>query len=133
VLADGLNAASAARSGAASATLAVMSATPIFIDVFVDPNDNAPEGCGLRFKTEQPPRRAARVRLDDRWYDVVGWSSSDGGSACAAYAALIEDSSAGTAMLVYGGDWGIRLSSSDAAPVGESHLVLDESAVELLA
>jgi hypothetical protein len=113
-----------------------MAGTPLFIDVFVEPNDNAPEGCGLRFKSEESARRAARVRLDDRWYEVVGWSSSDGGSACDAWAARVEDSSAGTAMLVYGGDWGIRLLSpdgdGDGDPLGESHLVLDESAVELL-
>lgn len=109
-----------------------MSATPIFIDVFVEPNDNAPEGCGLRFKSEQPPRRAARVRLDERWYDVVGWSSRDGGSACAAMAAVVEDSSAGTATLVWGGDWGLRLLDGRKAPVGESHLVLEHSDVELL-
>ncbi len=106
---------------------------PVFIDVFVEPNDNAPEGCGLRFKTEQPPRIARRIELDGRWHDVVGWSSSAGGSACPAQAALVEDSGAGTAMLVYGGDWGIRLSPVDGgAAVGESHLVLDPSAVELL-
>jgi hypothetical protein len=105
---------------------------PIFIDVFVEPNDNAPEGCGLRFKSESAPRIARRVQLDGRWHDVVGWSSAADGSACVAQAALVEDSGAGTAMLIYGGDWGIRLTPVDGgAPVGESHLVLDESAVEL--
>ena len=109
-----------------------MSAEPIFIDVFVEPNDNAPEGCGLRFKTEQAPRAVRRVALDGTWHEVVGWSSAGGGSPCPAHAALVEDSGAGTAMLIYGGDWGIRLSPvGGGATVGESHLVLDESAVEL--
>jgi hypothetical protein len=110
-----------------------MGGEPIFIDVFVEPNDNAPDGCGLRFKTEERPRVARRVQLDGQWHEVVGWSSAGGGSACTANAALVEDSGAGTAMLVYGGDWGIRLLPvGGGAPVGESHLVLDESAVELL-
>jgi hypothetical protein len=109
-----------------------MSGEPIFIDVFVEPNDNAPEGCGLRFRSERPPAPARRVLLDGAWHDVSGWSSTGGGSACPAYAALVEDSSAGTAMLVYGGDWGVRLTPADGgAPTGESHLVLEESAVEL--
>jgi hypothetical protein len=107
-------------------------AAPLFIDVFVEPNDNAPDGCGLRFKTEASPRAARRVELDGTWHDVVGWSSAGGGSACAAQAALVEDSTAGIAMLVWGGDWGIRLVPVDGgAPVGESHLVLDPASVEL--
>jgi hypothetical protein len=106
-------------------------AEPIFIDVFVEPNDNVPEGCGLRFKSEETPRGARRVELDGQWYDVTGWSSAGGGSACAAQAALVEDSTAGIAMLVYGGDWGIRLLPvGGGAPVGESHLVLEPAAVE---
>jgi hypothetical protein len=105
---------------------------PIFIDVFVEPNDNAPDGCGLRFKSEAEPRGVRRIELDGAWHDVVGWSSAGGGSACAAQAALVEDSTAGTAMLVYGGDWGIRLTPvGGGAAVGESHLVLDPAAVEL--
>jgi hypothetical protein len=106
-------------------------AAPLFIDVFVEANDNAPEGCGLVFKTEEAPRGARRVELDGTWYDVIGWSSAGGGSACAAQAALVEDSTAGTAMLVWGGDWGIRLTPvGGGAPFGESHLVLDPASVE---
>ena len=40
---------------------------------------------------------------------VTGWSSQDGGSPCPAYAVSIEESGAGQALLVYGGDWGLRL------------------------
>ena len=110
-----------------------MSGEPIFIDVFVEPNDNAPDGCGLRFRAEAAPRVVRRLRLDGEAHDIVGWASAGGGSACAAMAVLVEDSSAGTALLFYGGDWGIRLTPvGGGAPVGESHLLLDQAAVELL-
>lgn len=107
---------------------------PLFIDVFVDANDNAPDGCVLRFKSEGVPRAVRQVELDGRRYDVVGWSSANGGSARAAQAVLVEDSTAGVAMLVWGDDWGIRLLPSDGAgeTLGETHLLLDPAAVELV-
>lgn len=108
-----------------------MSEEPRFIDVFVDPNPNAPEGCGLRFKAERRPGPVRRLLLDDRWHEVTGWSSADGGSGCPAQAALVEDSGAGSAVLVFGGDWGIRLTPVDGgAPFGESHLLLDAAALD---
>ncbi len=42
----------------------------------------------------------------DGWCDVTGWNE-DG--PCPAYAAKAEDSGEGAVLLVYGGDWGIRL------------------------
>ena len=61
--------------------------------------------------------------------DVVGWSSAEGGSACPALSVPVEDSGAGIATLVYGGDWGIRLTPRDGTePFGEPYLLLaDES------
>ena len=106
-----------------------MSGEPIFIDVFVEPNDNAPEGCGLRFRSEAAPQPVARVEYDGRPCAVVGWASAGGGSACAAQSALVEDSSAGTALLIFGGDWGVRLTPLDGgAPFGEPYLLLDPTA-----
>lgn len=104
---------------------------PRFIDVFVEPNPNTQEEAGLRFKSESAPRTVARVRLDGRWCSVTGWSSTGRGSPCPARAATIEDSSAGTAVLVFGGDWGLRLQPEDGSPAfGETHLVLIADAVE---
>src|SRR5207247_5769637 len=80
-----------------------------YVDVFIDPNPNTPDGCGQRFRAEDVARPVATVRWDDDVCDVVGWSSVGGGSPCAAWAIVVEDSSAGTAVLVYGGDWGLRL------------------------
>jgi hypothetical protein len=98
-----------------------------FIDVFVDPNPNAPEGCGLRFKATGPSRVVARVRLDGRWCRVAGWS---GAGECPAQAAVVEDSGAGSAVLIHGGELGLRLFPDEGEPFGESHLLLDASAVE---
>jgi hypothetical protein len=104
---------------------------PLFIDVFIDPNPNTPEGCGLRFKSEGTPRPVHAVRYDGVVHDVVGWSSDGGGTAHPAWAAVVEDSGAGTATLVYGADWGLRLTPRDGggAPFGEPYLLLDADAV----
>jgi len=103
---------------------------PRFIDVFVEPNPNAPEGSGLRWKSEGEPRPVARVRHEGRWCRVEGWSSADGGSPCGAQAIPVEDSSAGTALLIVGGDWGVRLTPLDGAPpFGEAYLLLSAEAV----
>jgi hypothetical protein len=67
---------------------------------------------------------------------VTGWSSFHGGIPSQAYAVQIEDSSAGAAYLVYGGDWGIRLAPAptrnpwdlnDSEQWGETHLVLADA------
>jgi hypothetical protein len=101
-----------------------------FITVLVDPNPNWPDGSALRFKAEDTPRTVTRVR----WYDdsdvaricrVLGWSSQDGGSPCPALAVTIEDSSAGTAVMIWGGDWGVRLEPEDGGDAfGQDHLRL---------
>ena len=100
-----------------------------FIDVLVEAND-ACEECALRFKAEDEPRTIGTVRYhgDDDLpieCDVTGWSSENGGSPVAALACTIEDSSSGTAILVWGGDWGLRLTPRDGRPrFAESHLRL---------
>ena len=107
----------------------------MFIDVFVDPNPNCPEGCGLRFKAEDEPRAVAAVRYhtgpgEAVECDVAGWSSACGGSACAAHAVTVEDSGGGAATLIYGGDWGLRLTPKNGGPAfGEPYLTLDAANV----
>ncbi len=62
--------------------------------------------------------------------DVVGWSSEGGGTPCAAQAVTVEDSGAGTAMLVYGGDWGLRLTPHGGGePTGEPYLLLADASL----
>ena len=101
-----------------------------FVDVLVEPNPNWPEGSALRFKAEDAPRVVRRVR----WYDdrevafvcrVSGWSSAGGGSPVEARGVTIEDSGAGTAVMIWGGDWGLRLEPEDGRePFGQDHLRL---------
>ncbi|HXH21690.1 MAG TPA: hypothetical protein VNN10_06645 [Dehalococcoidia bacterium] len=106
--------------------------------VEVEPNANTPMAATQVFKNIGTPHPVSAVRLfegepEGRLFDVTGWSSAEGGSPVSAYAVQVEDSSAGAAWLVYGGDWGIRLrptesledwSLEDPDQYGETHLVL---------
>ena len=106
-----------------------------FVNVFIEPNPNCPEGCSQRFQTTSEPRRVSRIRYapgdgTSIECDVSGWSSATGGSPCPARAALVEDSGAGVATLLYGGDWGLRLVPRDGRPpFGEPYLLLDQEAI----
>jgi hypothetical protein len=97
---------------------------PIFVDVMVQPNPSSgDEELLLRFKSEEPARNVSEVWLDGRWCAVSAWD--EGGVALAAQALLVEDSGSGTALLVCGASWGLRISPPDASPYGETHLLLD--------
>ena len=109
-----------------------------YTHVEVEPNDNTPMMAMQVYKNIGQPFRVAKVRLfegepEGKLCAVSGWSSAGEGSAVDAYAVRIEDSSEGSAYLVYGGDWGIRLrdagdvepwSIEAASQWGETHLVL---------
>jgi hypothetical protein len=106
-----------------------------FVNLFIDPNPSCPEGCDQRFQTTSEPRlvhliRYARGGGESVECGVAGWTSAGGGTPCPAYAVPVEDSGAGVATLLYGGDWGLRLTPRDgSAPFGEPYLLLDEEAV----
>jgi hypothetical protein len=109
-----------------------------YTHIEVESNDNTPMMAQQVYKNLGLPYRVTQVRIyegepDGAPHDVTGWSSTDGGTPVDAYAVPIEDSSAGAAVLVYGGDWGVRLrpagsdqpwSIDDADQFGETHLVL---------
>lgn len=109
----------------------------MYTHVEVEPNANCPMAANQVFKNLSEPVTVAMVRLfegepDGRLFFVTGWSSKALGTPCPAYAVNVEDSSAGSAFLIYGGDWGIRLrpEASDGWQLnnpgqwGETHLVL---------
>ena len=106
-----------------------------FVDIFIDPNPNCPEGCDLRFQATVEPRpvrlvRHARGEDDSVACEVAGWSSEGGGTPSPAHAVLVEDSGAGVATLLYGGDWGLRLTPRDGSPpFGEPYLLVGEDAI----
>ena len=105
------------------------------IDIFIDENPNCPDGCTQRFSASGVSRPVQGVEYPlpgDRTVrcTVVGWSSAGGGTACAAHAVAVEDSGAGVATLVYGGDWGIRLTPEDGSePFGEPYLLLADDSM----
>ena len=109
-----------------------------YTHIDVETNDNTPMTAQQVYKNLGLPFRVRQVRIyegepEGKLHDVAGWSSAGGGSPVDAYAVHVEDSSAGAAFLLYGGDWGIRLrpAGSEAAwgledveQFGETHLVL---------
>ncbi len=105
-----------------------------FVDVWVDENPDC-EPCQLRWKMEDDPRPVTRVRWagdGDRAIEcrVVGWSSAGGGTSTAAHGVRVEDSGSGTAILVWGGDWGVRLDPVDGGPrLAEPYLKIDPADV----
>jgi hypothetical protein len=103
--------------------------------VEVEPNDNCPVAASQVWRNIGEPFAVAQVRVYEgepggSLCDVTGWSAA---GPVAAYAVRVEDSSAGAAYVVYGGEWGIRLRPAgpdapwnlqDASQWGETHLVL---------
>ena len=93
------------------------------------------------FRNMELPFRVVQVRIyegepDGQLCAITGWSSADNGTPVHAHAVRVEDSSAGTAYLIYGGDWGVRLRpANDGAPWahengsqwGEPYLVLADA------
>jgi hypothetical protein len=47
------------------------------------------------------------------WAAVQGWSSRNGGSACPAYAQRVIDAEGDEGVIVYGGDWGLKIRVRD--------------------
>lgn len=81
----------------------------------IPPNANC-ETVEMRlFHDLGPPRPVSRVRLErepgvSHWYEVTGWTVA--GSAQPALAQRVDDSGEGVALLIYGGDAGLRLRPS---------------------
>ncbi len=105
---------------------------PVFIDVVVDAHD-ALGGTVMRWRTIPGalPRTITRVRYEPErgpegdWLVVAAFAD---GSRRPARAVEVEDSSAGTATLIWGGDHGLRLSLG-THEVAEQYLVLSPDSV----
>jgi hypothetical protein len=94
----------------------------------------------IRFKELSPPRRITHIKSYERnpqgeWCAVTGWCDDPDQPLCPAYSQRVEDSGAGLAFLVYGGNWGIRLKPEshthawnlhDPDQWGEGYLLLGE-------
>lgn len=107
----------------------------------IEDNDNSGYFPIQVFETQSEPRSASMITLpnipeNDEPHDVVGWCSDNGGSACAVTAVVVGDSGSGQALMLHGGDHGVRLRPSsngskwslDAADqFGEPYLLLQTS------
>ena len=83
----------------------------MFIEVDVYAGENCDYPVNRMFSAVEEPKpiisvRAPGPRGDVGTYQVTGWSAE---GPCPAYAVQVEDSGEGMALLVYGGDEGIRL------------------------
>lgn len=106
----------------------------------VEQNQNFEGSYFMRFKELGPPRQVTHVKSYDRisqgeWCVVTGWCDDPEQPICPAYAQKVEDSGAGSAFIVFGGNWGIRLKFAtdandwnieDANQWGEGYLSLGE-------
>ena len=82
------------------------------IVIEIGPNPNCDEVEMRVFHDLEPPRPVSRVRLEKalgapQWFDVTGWTAA--GTTQPAYVVKVDDSGEGVALLIYGGDGGLRL------------------------
>jgi hypothetical protein len=78
----------------------------------IAPNANCEEVDLRVFNALDAPRTVRQVRLEREpgrpaWYEVIGWTVA--GSVCPAVAQKVDDSGDGVAVLLRGGDAGLRL------------------------
>ncbi len=108
--------------------------------VEVESNQNCETSIFLRYKELGPSRRVTHIKIYDRvsqgeWCTITGWSDSPEEARCDAYAQQVEDSGAGMAVLVFGGNNGVRLQPEssqskwdldDETQWGEAYLLLSD-------
>ncbi len=109
-----------------------------YIDVEVEAGTNCDYSLHRVFSLVDEPQPVWRIeapglRGELSMVEVTGWSAE---GPCPAYAAIVEDSGEGHALLIYGGDDGIRTRPLDSdspwdlddpSQTGEPCLLLDKS------
>jgi hypothetical protein len=106
-----------------------------YVDVVVEEHDELPDGCELRFHAVGEPRPVRRLRYEplvgpDGEFDVTAVDAT--GAEGPALVVPVDDSGAGTSLLVYGGARGLRLRRADAhtePAVAEPYLLLADDAI----
>jgi len=102
-----------------------------YIDVVVEEQDGIPDGCELRFHAVGESRPVKRVHYEplsgpEGAYEVT----AAGGEP--ALAVPVDDSGAGTSILIYGDARGLRLRRPGAdggEPIAEPYLLLADDAI----
>ena len=89
----------------------------------VERNDNCINLEPTELQEVSPPVQLARIRVRWKsmpggteslteefiWSEIWGWSSQEGGTRSAAYAQRVIDSEGDEGIIVYGGDWGVKI------------------------
>jgi hypothetical protein len=63
----------------------------------------------IRVRWKSMPEEAERLTEEFVWADIWGWSSREGGSSSAAYAQRVLDPDGDDGVIIYGGDWGVKI------------------------
>jgi hypothetical protein len=63
----------------------------------------------IRVRWKSMPEGAERLTEEFVWADIWGWSSREGGSSSAAYAQRVLDPDGDEGVIIYGGDWGVKI------------------------
>ncbi len=100
-----------------------------FVDVYVEPHDDIPDGASLRYKAESSPERVRAVVYETDDGEEGEWlvtSPGSDGRDLGVFHVLVEDSGAGTSSLVFGDEYGLRLTHEDTGKtVAEAYLLLN--------
>ena len=102
-----------------------------YIDVVVEEQEGIPDGCELRFHAVGESRTVKRVRYEPMTGPEGEYEVTAAGGA-PALAAPVDDSGAGTSILIYGDARGIRLRRVGAAAselIAEPYLLLADEAI----
>jgi hypothetical protein len=67
----------------------------------------------LRIRWKSMPDGAEGLTDEFIWADIWGWSSHASGSVSAAYAQRVIDPEGDEGIIVYGGDWGLKILVKD--------------------
>jgi hypothetical protein len=102
-----------------------------FIDVEVEEHDELPDGCELRFHAVGESRPVSRVQYEPLAGPEGAFAVMAAGGG-PAQATPVDDSSAGTSVLITGDARGLRLQragAGDDAPIAEPYLLLAADAI----
>lgn len=105
---------------------------PRFIQIQVEEHEEIPEGCSLRFRAQDAGTPIERIVWESESgragvWRVEGRSSTGERTPATAYA--VDDSSAGTSILVVGGEHGLRLVAHDGETLAEPYLLVSRGAL----
>lgn len=100
-----------------------------YVEIYVEPHEALPDGASLRCKAESKPERIYQVNYetDDGEDGVWNLTSPDSdGRDVGVYQVLVEDSGSGTSALIFGDEYGLRLThDTSERMVAEPYLLLD--------